>query len=306
MAMLDSKQRESAVMAFEHSARTTWSYVPGVRKGIPLKVLGDRQKMSALRLLQASVSESGYKKVDAIRREIEDVLRELEGNSGRDPELYYVSIFGEPGHGGVWAWRFEGHHVSLNFTFVDGRMVATSPQFLGSNPAEVRSGPRKGTRVLAKEEDLARRLLTALDDQQRNVAIIASTAPADIVTSNQRQTSILEATGLEVSRMTDRQRAMLQELVQVYSSVQLPEQAKARLSKIDKAGWGRVRFAWMGSIEPGAGHYYRIQGPTFLIEYDNTQNNANHVHTVWRDFSGDFGRDALKEHYRTAKHHRTH
>ncbi len=279
-------------------------YVPGNRSGITLKVMSETQRKAAKELLKSCLSEVGFQKVESIRADLEDVLRQMEQNPGRDPEQYFIAFFGEPSPKGRWGWRFEGHHVSLSFTYLDGRLVATSPQFLGSNPARVLEGPHKDLRVLGKEEGLGRQLVISLSLEQKSSAIIGKTAPADIVTSNQRVAAVLDVTGIPFPALNKVQAVAMREIVKLFADIQRPDQAKARLAKIEKSGWEKVRFAWMGSIEPGKGHYYRIQGPTFLIEYDNTQNNANHVHAVWRDFKGDFGRDALAEHYETSNHHR--
>jgi hypothetical protein len=220
----------------------------------------------------------------------------------RDPERYFFSIFGTPSTRNTWGWRVEGHHVSLHFTVVNGTLVAGSPSFFGSNPAEVRSGPKKGTRVLGPEEDAARALVESLDASQREKAIINTTAPNDIVTMANVKIDPLSPTGVPASALTASQRALLRKLIDVYAGYMADDIAADRLTRIEKAGWDRVAFAWAGSLERGQKHYYRVQGPTFLIEYDNTQNDANHIHSVWRDFNGDFGEDLLREHLRNTPH----
>lgn len=306
LSTLSAAEREKLVLPFDSDRRTEWNYVPGQRPGLSLKELGTSQRTAALAMLRAALSEAGYRKVESIRTDIEPVLRELEGgNRGRDLELYYVTFFGSQSADAPWGWRYEGHHLSLNFTYRGGKIVATTPQFLGSNPAEVREGPHKGLRVLAKEEDLGRELLLSLDPDQRKEAVLGDRAPSDMITSNQRKAAIEGKLGLPYSRMSEPQKKLLRALVEEYANVQKPDQAGVRLAKIEKSGWEWVCFAWMGSAERGQGHYYRIQGETFLIEYDNTQNRANHIHSVWRDFDGDFGRDVLGEHYEGSTHHRT-
>ncbi|MFY9235160.1 MAG: DUF3500 domain-containing protein [Fimbriimonadaceae bacterium] len=304
LAGLDKNQLAKALLPFEDDARTAWAYTPGARAGITLKELAPVQRNRAMDLLQASLSESGYRKAEAIRADLEAHLRVIENNPGRDPEMYYFVFFGRPASNAKWAWRYEGHHLSLSFTFLDGNLIASTPQFMGSNPAEVLTGPRKGLRVLGEEEDLGRKLVKSLSQEQRRAAVLSDVAPAEIVTSNLRKAGMLEDKGVRMLNLSNSQATLLKSLVKVIADVQKPAQAKVRLAKIEKAGWNKVRFAWMGGTEPGQGHYYRIQGPTFLIEYDNTQNGANHIHTVWRDFEGDFGRDALLEHYQKAEHHR--
>ena len=215
----------------------------------------------------------------------------------RDPERYHFTIFGTPSPTGTWGWRFDGHHVSQRWTISVGRPWAT-PQFFGANPAEVRSGPLKGTRVLAAEEDLARTFMASLDADQRTAAIVRAEAPNDILTAEQRQPARLEDAGLALDKLTAGQQQLMWKIVEEYAFAQVPAVAQARLAQVKKDGLAHLRFAWMGALEKGGPHYYRVQGTRFAIEYDNTQNNANHIHAVWRDFEGDFGRDLLAEHYR--------
>ena len=304
LASLPAAKQQRLVHPFESDARLSWAYTPGRRPGLAFRELESSEQKAALELLRSALSETGYEKAEAIRTKIEPALRDIENNPGRDLGLYYYTFFGQPSEKGKWAWRYEGHHLSLSFTYIDGQIVSTTPQFLGSNPADVSDGPSKGTRVLAKEEELGRELVKSLSGKQRDLAIPSDTAPADLLTSNLRKATFLEDKGISFRDLTDDQKRLLKTLVQTYAAVQLPEQEKRRLEKIEKSGWDKLKFAWMGGVEKGQGHYYRIQGPSFLIEYDNTQNRANHIHSVWRDFNGDFGMDALAEHYRTAEHHR--
>lgn len=220
----------------------------------------------------------------------------------RDPERYFFSIFGTPSTRNTWGWRVEGHHMSLNFTVVKGTLVAASPSFFGANPAEVREGPKKGTRILGPEEDAARSLIESLDASQRETAIINTTAPNDIVTLANVKIDPLLPAGIPASALTASQRGLLRKLIDVYTGHMADDIAADRLTRIEKAGWDRVTFAWAGPVERGQKHYYRVQGPTFLIEYDNTQNDANHIHSVWREFKGDFGADLLREHVKSTPH----
>lgn len=303
---LDAEQKQKAMLPFNSEERLNWHYIPKERKGLPYKAMTPPQQMAAHALLLVGLSKMGYKKVEAIR-ELENVLKALEnGSATRDPVLYYFVIFGEPSANGTWGWRYEGHHVSLHWTILKGKIIASSPQFLGSNPGEVRSGPQKGTRVLAAEEDLGRALVKSLSAEQRAIALLSETAPGDIVTTNQRQVAILEDKGLPYSQLTKQQQGLFLSLLKEYATVQVPEIANKRLEAVRKAGLDSVKFAWMGGLEKGQPHYYRIQGSTFLVEYDNTQNDANHIHTVWRDFKGDFGVDLLAAHYHTADHDHGH
>ena len=216
----------------------------------------------------------------------------------RDPELYYVSIFGEPGGDAPWGWRFEGHHVSLNHTIVEGRL-GTTPLFFGSNPAEVRHGEQTGLRALREEEDLGRQLLHELDGEQKAVAIVSAEAPRDILTTNVPHVrGEVEPEGLGSADMSAAQRQILDALIEVYVR-RLPEAvAEAEWARLGAAYLRAAHFAWAGAEERGGPHYYRVQGPSFLAEYDNTQNDANHIHAVWRDLNNDFGEDLLKLHYR--------
>jgi hypothetical protein len=196
----------------------------------------------------------------------------------------------------------EFHHISLHFSVVNGTAISSTPSFAGANPAEVREGPQKGHRTLGLLEDTARTLVTALDAGQRKTAIFNEVALNDIVTGNALDINPLSPAGLPASAMTPAQREMLTKVLDAYAGLMAPEIAADRMSKIKIAGMDNITFAWAGSIERGQRHYYRVQGPTFLIEFDNSQNNGNHVHSIWRDFRGDFGRDLLREHLRASLH----
>jgi len=304
LATLDPAQKSKALFPFNSEERFRWFYTPVSRNGIPLKELNRAQRKAALALLRAGLSEQGYTKAETIRK-LEDVLRELEQGSGpvRDPDLYFFTFFGEPSETGAWGWRYEGHHCSQNWTILNGKSIGSSPQFFGANPAEVREGPMKGTRVLKAEEDLGRSLVKSLTAGQRADALISESAPRDIVTSNERTVAIREDKGIAFSKLTKDQQGTLLALIEEYLGAQPQAQARQRLDKVRQAGFDQIKFAWMGGLEKGEGHYYRVQGSTFLIEYDNTQNSANHIHCVWRDFNGDFGEDLLADHYQNSPHH---
>lgn len=298
LAALTPEQKAKAVFPFTHAERENWIFVPKVREGLPLKVMSETQRELALALVRSALSQRGTLRTEAIRA-LDEVLREIEGPKGtqvRDSTLYYFTIFGEPGAKATWGWRYEGHHCSLNFTIIDGKLTAVTPSFMGDNPAEVKSGPMAGKRTLPEEEDLGRALVKALDESQRRTAIFAEKAPNDIVTSNSKRADPLAPVGLAVAQMTPAQNEQCLALLKVYLERYRAEIGNDALAKIRAAGWDKVRFGWAGGLEKGDPHYYRLQGPTFLVEYDNTQNNANHIHTAWRDFSGDFGRDVLAEH----------
>ncbi len=294
---LDVDQRALAMFPFNDEERLNWHYVPKDRAGLPLNRMTDEQKELALAVLKTALSAKGFEKVETIRS-LEDVLRAMEGSNFRDPEKYYFTFFGEPSLDGTWGLRFEGHHVSLHWTVVDGVLVATVPQFLGANPADVKTGPMAGTRVLGAEEDLGRQLVKSLNDEQRAICVLHPAAPPEILTGAQREAAIQKDVGVAYGQLNEDQQGLMLSLIQVYASCQRPEIAHERLEKLRAAGLAEIKFGWMGGLEKGQKHYYRIQGPTFIIEYDNTQNDANHIHTVWRDFDGDFGRDVLKEHYK--------
>jgi hypothetical protein len=307
LSTLDADQLAKLRWPFDSEERFNWHFVPRARQGLPLKDMNDRQRRAAFALLEAGLSAKGYTKVEAIRS-LEDILRAREGSAIRDRELYFFTIFGDPASG-TWGWRYEGHHISQNWTIANRKAIATTPAFLGANPAHVPDGALAGTRPLGAEEDLARALLTSLAAEQRREAIVGSAAPRDILTSNARKAAILENSGLPGSSMTDAQQAMLMSLIEEHAASQAAGLAEARLARVRADGLARIRFAWMGAAQkgPGNGHYYRVQGPSFLIEYDNVQNGANHHHTVWRDFAGDFGMDLLAAHHaQDPEHQRSH
>jgi hypothetical protein len=301
LAALDSEQRASVDIPFSSDERMNWHYTPVPRKGIPLKRMTPAQQKLAYALLSTGLSARGYVKAVTIMS-LEEILREMEQGKGsdRDSDLYFFSIFGTPSDAEAWGWRVEGHHLSVNFTLVPGQGIADTPSFFGSNPAEVRQGPRKGLRVLEREENLGRELVKSLDEAQRKLAVMPNEASTGIVPSESRNAEIKESRGLRVAQMSPVQREILLALLNEYAGNLAPQLAEARVVKLNKAGFDNVLFAWKGGLEPGTPHYYRIQGPTFLIEFDNTQDKANHIHTVWRDFHGDWGEDLLADHYRTA------
>jgi hypothetical protein len=316
LASLTPEQRQQATFAFDSTEREHWGFVPSEmfpRNGLILGAMSDAQRKLAHELLRSGLSQRGYLTATSIM-DLETLLRGIEeaaraaapqgrGNATpmvRDPLKYFFSVFGTPAARGTWGWRVEGHHVSLNFTIVNGSIVASAPAFFGSNPAEVREGPQKGLRILAAAEDSARALLMALDDTQRAKAVTSSTAPNDIATMNTVKIDPLAPAGIAHSELRPNQREMLMKVIDAYVSPMTSDVAADRMARLKKAGLDTIRFAWAGEAERGKRHYYRVQGPTFLIEYDNTQNNANHIHSVWRDFQGDFGRDLLREHLKTA------
>jgi hypothetical protein len=307
LAALDDNQRGRATFPFDSDERTNWHFIPdntklaidtlGVRKGLTLRDMSPYQRHLAGALLAAGLSQTGYIKAVTIMS-LEEVLRVMEGDAGehRNPEKYYFSIFGTPSDSGAWGYRVEGHHVSQNFTVVAGKVIG-GPCFFGANPAEVRQGPRKGLRVLAAEDDLGFQLVHTLDEALQRVAIVDANAYPEILTAASRKAALKgQPSGLSASKMTSNQFDALMALVEEYAHNVLDELAKYRLQQLNEAG-RNIYFAWAGGTKPGDPHYYRVQTASFLIEMDDTQDNANHIHSVWRDFEGDFGQDLLKQHY---------
>ena len=301
VSSLSVQQRNNGVYTFEDEERFNWHFIPRDRKGVPFRSMSDSQRAAAQNVLQTFFSAKGYQRAEAVRS-LESVLAEIEvnGRFDRDPELYFLTIFGTPGLDSNWALRYEGHHLAYNWTFVSGMGIASSPQFFGSNPAEVRSGEKIGTRVLSVEEDLGRDLVSALSADQKKMAILDLEVPGDIFTAAEREITRLENSGISYSELNSRQKRMLIALINELASMQSEVIAEARMASIRSEGLEDIKFVWIGGIERGDPHYYRVQGSGFLIEYDNTQNNANHIHLVWRDFTGDFGRDLIRMHYQAA------
>ena len=304
LAGLTPEQRQQAALPFESEERTRWNFIPNEsfpRKGLMVKAMTEAQRAQAHALLKTGLSQRGYLTATAIM-DLENVLRAIEsaGNArqqfARDPLEYFFSVYGTPGNTGNWAWRLDGHHISLHFTVHDGKAVASAPAFFGSNPAQVLDGPKKGLRVLAPEEDAGRALMLALTDEQRATAMLPGATPGEIVTGNKVAVDPQNPAGISVAGMTPAQRDLLVKLVDVYTSYMAEDAAAERQAKLKAAGIEKITFAWSGETAPGQKHYYRVQGPTFVIEFDDVQNNGNHIHSVWRDFNGDFGRDLLAEH----------
>lgn len=301
---LDDKQKKITQLSFEDPSRNFWHFFPGTmvdRAGIRLKELNTNQKDLAFKLLKSYLSEGGYDKTLKII-DLERVLAELEGNKEfRDAEKYHIAIYGNPGKDSLWAWSFEGHHVSLNFSILNDK-VSIAPRFMGANPATIKSGSRKGERTLANEEDLGIRLINDLSKKQQQIAIFQKTSLDDIVTFNASKVDPLAPVGIKMEELSNEQQKLLMELIHVYLSTMPLDLANKRMEVLKSEEMSAIRFGWAGSTVISNPHYYRIQGKTFLIEFDNIQNSANHIHSVWRDFDGDFGRDLIKEHYQKSHH----
>lgn len=296
-------QRSELVLPFTDTSRSDWHYTPRRRDGVAWKAMSPSQREATTALLRTALNERGLDKVRAVMA-LEITLRQLEAfGLSRDPENYAVAIHGAPGAGG-WGWRIEGHHLSLHFSLEGDRYVATLPQFFGANPADVPrdvggGAPRAGFRLLGDEEDLARQWLASLTPPQRARAIFSPRPYGDIVSRNARRAQPLDAAGLPFTEMDAAQQAQVLKLISAFADHLRPELADARLARVRAAPLDTIRFGWAGSDQRGEPHYFRIQGANFLIEFDNS--GGNHIHSVWRDFEDDFGRDALREHYRNAE-----
>ena len=297
LASLGQEQSAQATFPFGDEERFNWHYFPRPRKGVAFKQLDGAQRTLAHAFFSTGLSRRGYSKASEIMY-LEEILFQLEGERAtRDPDAYFFSVFGQPSSTGDWGWRLEGHHLSLNFTIQKGDVISTTPLFFGANPAQVKKGPQAGLRALATEEDLGRRLLKSFHGAQRKKVVIDVEAPQDIITRASRKAEMGAPAGLSLASMNQEQGGLLLELLEEYAHRLRPDLAEAELEKLRLAGPEKIHFAWAGGSEAGQPHYYRIQGSTFVIEYDNIQNNANHIHTVWRNFENDFGRDLLREHY---------
>jgi hypothetical protein len=301
LASLSADQRAKAVVSFDSPQRVDWNFVPkDQRKGLQIKDMDKDQRQLALALLRSGLSQVGYDKATQIMA-LELLLHELEkaktGTPLRDAERYYFTLYGEPSADGRWGWSAEGHHLSFNFA-VDAGQIVSTPSFYGSNPALIMDdygiGPKKGTRILGQEEQLGFDLLHALDPEQRKTALIAEKAPAEILTAGTPQPKPLEPAGISSDKLNAEQQKIFQALLETHARNMAPELSAERLAEVNEAGPGSIYFAWAGADKPGIGHYYRVQAPTFLIEFINVQpdaagNVANHIHIVWRSYQGDFG-----------------
>jgi hypothetical protein len=298
--LVDDELKSKVLFKFDDPERFNWHYVPRGREGVSLHDLSQAQLDAALQLLNVSLSVQGFKKATDVMA-LEKVLREVEDRPAddayRDPKKFYFSIFGLPAKDSPWGWRLEGHHLSLNFSAIDNKLESSTPSFFGSNPAIVPSGTRKGDQILKAESDFGFSLLNSFSSAQMKKVLISEDAYPDILSENKRRAAVLNPTGIFYSEMSDQQKKLFMALLDVYVKNYELGFSNTLMNKIKKAGIEKLSFAWAGSMKPGKGHYYRIQGPMLLIEFDNTQNNANHIHTVVRDLTNDFAEDILREHY---------
>jgi hypothetical protein len=302
---LSSSQRSEALFPFDSDERYNFHFIPRNRKGIAIGALDRKQKEAAVNLMRSCLSGQTVQKITDIMS-LEYLLRKIEGRSEddhyRDADRYYFTVFGVPGDKTIWGWRVEGHHVSFNFSVNQQKLVAGTPGFLGANPAVVKDGPEKAKEVLKEETETGFALLTSLDQAALQKAVFSRSAPADIITSANRKAMIDNNTGISYAEMNAAQKEKLLQLVHLYVHRFTRLFAEDMLKEIQKAGLDNLRFAWAGDTGRASGkaYYYRVQGPTIIIEYDNSQNSANHIHTVVRDLQHDFGGDMLLGHYRSS------
>lgn len=302
---LDSVQKSKTVFPFDTMSRYDWHYVPASsvpRQGIAIRELDSIQKQNIYNLLKTYLSSNGYTRSQDIMN-TEYLLKELEPNSkGRIPENYFVAFYGNPGKDKVWGWKFGGHHLALNYTIVNNQL-AFAPFFFGVYPAVRTKGEGKEKNIFKEEEELGFKLVNSLTQEQKLKAIFKLIPFADIVTKVSPKVAPFDTVGIIAKDLTFEQKHFLNQLIVTYLSNMPTKIAKLRMKRIISEDFNQISFGWAGSTKLGEPHYYRIQGKTFLIELDNTQSNANHVHTVWRDFNGDYGIDLLKEHYKNSNHH---
>ncbi len=300
ISTLNEVQRKKLIYKADDEERVNWHFIPKTRNGLPLKELNDIQKKAAIELLKTSLSEQGSQKVLSIFQ-LETVLKEIENRKPeddyRDPEKYYFSIFGQPDLKKNWGWRIEGHHIALNYTSSNGKIISVSPTFMGSNPGIVLEGKDKDKQVLKKETDLGFLLINSLSEDQKKIAIFSATAPVEIISGNNRKIDYKNEEGIKFKELNKEQRKIFLQLLSTYVKNYPLDFAGVLMKRIEKADLNELHFAWAGSLKPGVPNYYRIQSSAIFIEYDNTQNNANHVHTVVREPGNDFGDDILKKHY---------
>lgn len=294
LAAITPEQAKQATFGYDDAERLNWHFIPRERKGLPLKSLEGQPLQAALKLIQSGLSDAGYSQTLNVMS-LEEVLYLIEAGdrserrARRDPTKYFISVFGTPGASGQWGWRVEGHHLSLNFTLKDGKVVGSTPEFFGANPGSIEAGKGRQIRVLGPEEDIARQILKLCTTEQQTACWISKEAPGEVPGPNVAQAAVGAAVGLTVDKMSDEQKKLLQELLGEYLKNLPNDIEQERRAAINAAGFEKIAFAWYGQPDLNEPHHYRVQGPTFVIEYNNTQNNANHVHSMWRNLQGDFG-----------------
>lgn len=290
---LTPQQALQVKFGYDDAERLNWHFIPRVRKGLPIRDLEGEPLRRAQALLQSGLSPTGYAQTMDIMG-LEEILYLLEPGERaerrerRDPRKYYFSVFGTPELTGTWGWRIEGHHISLNFSVKDGQVVSSTPEFFGANPGSIEAGPSRSIRVLAPEEDLARQILKSASPEQLKVLWVDKKAPDDLRGGGVAQPENTPAVGLKAADMTADQKTLLAQVMSEYLKNMPSDVEQKRRDEVNAAGVDNLYFAWWGDQERNERHYYRIQGPTFIIEYNNTQNQANHVHSMWRQLAGDF------------------
>jgi hypothetical protein len=308
LAALPPGLRKAASFPANAPERLAWNYVPMERVGVSMLELDDPQSEKLGPLLASALSPEGLLNARGVIKH-ENILRRVETDRGidatrRDPGRYFTTVFGTPSAAAPWGWRFEGHHLSINVTQLPGQPPIVAPLFVGANPAKVPTGPNAGFRLLAAEEDLGRELIRMLPDAERKVALIKDEAFGEILTRNDPKVAPLALEGLAAADMSEPERAQLRRVLNLYVARMAADAARDQWARIERAGFDKLHFAWAGGVDEGQPHYYRIHGPTVLVEYDDTQNGANHIHTVFRDLERDLGGDVLGAHYRSDRHDR--
>ena len=291
LASVGPDRLKEASYPFNDPERINWHYIPRPRKGLPIKAMTSAQRSLAFGLLKTGLSDEGYLKATTIMA-LEEILLVEEHGTGpvRDPELYFFTVFGTPSDSGKWGWRVEGHHLSLNYTLENGVIISSSPSFFGSNPAEVKPTHlgRIGMRNLVDIEGSALKLVTSLDADQKKQAVVSEKAVAEVRGGNTPQAPVSTAVGIAYKDLNETQKSLLLDVIQAYADDLAPEAGQEWLSQIKLAGYNEIHFAWTGATDRSGGHAYIVQGPTFVIELNNTQNNANHIHSLRRNLTGDF------------------
>jgi hypothetical protein len=314
LSSLSPEQRQKAVFPLDDPERKDWSNLPHTlhpRKGVSLGELSPQQRVKAHHLIQAGLSSQGYLKASGIMQ-LDEILLHLAGQANSQQpmfglHLYWISFLGEPSAKDLWGWQLDGHHLALNFAIVD-QHVGMTPTFMGSDPHEVRDGPHAGWRVLGAEDDKGLFLMKSLSAEQQRQALLSAAAPSDIITGPGRDKALQRFEGLTFNALNPAQQALLIELVEEYVLNYRPDLAQSHLDRIRAAGWDNVYFGWAGPTDTSAPYYYRVHGPTLLIEFDNNyppgrrDGPVNHIHSVFRDPQNDYGEDFLKQHYERSHH----
>ena len=301
---LTSEQRELVSFALEDPAKSRWHYLPHdsfTREGLSLSEMSQEQIDKTYNLLETYLSESGYDQMQQII-DLENYLAVVENNPyKRDASKYYIAFYGTPNKDSLWAWSFEGHHISLNFT-ITANAISFAPSFWGSNPGIIPDGPEKGKIILETDHNLGLQLVNSLSPKQKTIALVSTKTYGEILTMNQSAVQFFKNNGISLGQLKPPQKELLRKIVFHHLDRMEKTVSKKTRQLLEKENWEEITFTWAGKFEKLKAHYYRIQGKSFLIEYDNSQNNGNHIHLVWREFDGDFGRDLIREHYLNEGH----